>query len=183
MAKAFWTVCSVVLWGALVIGQGIPAYDRGEWNHWTDEDGDCLSTRHEVLARDAVMLLASNRNGCQWLTGEWLDPYTGQTYRTTSALHIDHVVSLADAHVSGAWMWTAEEKETFANDPRNLLAVSARVNIQKSARGPADWRPPDPAYWCAYAERYAAVKTTYDLTVTMPDAKALASLLATCTWP
>ena len=172
---------AVVVTGYSTVQQPtIPDYDRSEWRHWIDVDGDCLNTRQEVLERDAVELGASNRNGCRWLTGEWVDPYTGRTVTSAGQLQIDHIVSLVDAHHSGGWQWDADQKRDFANDMSNLLAVWGPENQSKSGRGPSEWEPPADEFICEYAKRYATVKRQYGLMVTMDDAHALAQLWASC---
>ena len=55
-----------------------PDYDRP--STWDDEDGDCISDRHEVLMAqhldgDGAYPLVMSANGCFVATGRWLDPY------------------------------------------------------------------------------------------------------------
>ena len=77
------------------------------------------------------------------------DPYRGETIAfvrgpaTSDAVQIDHVVSLADAWYKGARDWDDQRRRDFANDPRNLLAVSAKGNFDKAFRDAASWLPPN----------------------------------------
>ncbi len=154
---------------------------------WSDDvdvaDGhDGVDTRTDVIRRD--------RGSAAVLR----DPYSG---RATTTIQIDHLVPLAAAWDLGARTWPARERLDFANDPRELLSVSAAENQLKSDEIPGDWagclRAPGPcehavpAVWfprpgirCALAERYVLVCRTYSLTVTVADRRSLADMLGTC---
>lgn len=70
----------------------------------------------------------------------------------------------------------------YANDidiPQ-LWAVTDNVNQQKSAQGPAEWKPPLKSFYCTYAKAWVAVKHAYSLTTTQADKTALTEMLATC---
>jgi hypothetical protein len=109
------------------------------------------NTRDDVLRRDLADLVV--RSGtCYAQSGVPHDPYSGQTIDfvrgpdTSNAVEIDHVVSLADAWYKGARNWDDQRHLDFANDPRNLLAVSPKANFDKGFRDAAGWLPPDPAF-------------------------------------
>ena len=61
------------------------------------------------------------------------------TQQVCESVHIDHVVSLKDAYVSGANAWSNSLKRQFANDRENHRPACAKVNISKSASIPSDF--------------------------------------------
>ncbi len=89
------------------------------------------------------------------------DPYSGTTIRAPRRVDIDHVVPLANAWRSGARRWTEARRRAFANDPCNLLPVSASLNRAKGDEGPEEWLPPRRAYLVTYAIRWIGVKARY----------------------
>lgn len=96
------------------------------------------------------------------------------------------MVPLRNAHLSGAWQWSAQRKELYANylaDPQHLIAVTASANRSKGARDPEDWKPDDRSYWCQYAIDWTTIKATWDLTVTQREHDALVQMLNTCANP
>jgi hypothetical protein len=94
---------------------------------------------------------------------------------------VDHIVALADAWGAGASEWTREHRRIFANDPYNLIAVSATSNREKAAYGPDRWQPsPHEVSWW-YLERYVRVRIAYYLTVTTSEHAAVENLIQTCT--
>jgi len=135
-------------------------YNRDDWKHWIDADGDCQDTRQEVLIAqgNAIQLTA---NTCRVSSGNWFGYYGGETYIDPSDLDIDHIIPLGWAHAHGAACWSAEKKERFANDPLNLLAVSASLNRQKGAKGPDAWIPPRTDFYCDYILMWRAVMNKY----------------------
>ena len=162
----------------------LPAYDRDDWNHWIDTDGDCQNTRHEVLITESLAPVTfTNNQGCTAANGEWLAPFTGTTVTVARDLDVDHLVPLANAHRSGGWAWDADRKEAYANNmayANHLIAVTASANRSKGARGPEEWKPPDEGYWCDYALSWMSVKHTWGLTVTSSEWAALMEMIGTC---
>ena len=118
--------------------------------------------------------------------GEWLAPYSNTVVTDPGKLDIDHMVPLGNAHASGAWNWSAEQRERYANhlaDPQHLIAVTASANRSKGARGPEEWKPDDRSYWCQYAVDWVTIKDTWNLTVTAQGHRALVDMLNTCANP
>ena len=120
----------------------IPEYDRDEWRHWTDEDGDCQDTRQEALVVESVSPVAYEDAGqCRVASGAWVGPYTGEQFNDPGRLDVDHMVPLGNAHQSGGWAWSAPEKRQYANDlsyENHLIAVQASANRSKGSKSPAD---------------------------------------------
>ena len=165
----------------------LPVYSRDDWRHWTDKDGDCQDTRNEVLAAESLsdVTYRSDRR-CRVESGQWLAPYSGTAVAVPGDLDIDHMVPLANAHRSGAWQWSPERKRLYANyldDPSHLIAVTARANRSKGARGPDQWKPSDRSYWCRYAVDWITVKFSWDLAATPEEFAALEGMLETCETP
>ena len=86
-------------------------YDREEWSHWIDEDGDCQDTRQEVLIEESVGLVSyTDSRQCRVASGVLTGPYTGEEFTDLGELDIDHMVPLAEAHSSGGWTWSEAKK-------------------------------------------------------------------------
>jgi hypothetical protein len=82
------------------------------------------------------------------------------------------VVSLKDAHESGASTWSVSKKKAFANDRSNHVPSCGRVNSSKGSEGPSDFlrRSNDGrgleyeiVRFCEYVHKYYAVKVKYEL--------------------
>ena len=156
-------------------------YDRKDWPHWVDFDRDCQDARAEALIAASTVPVKFKRNkGCVVSHGSWFDPYTGNTFIQASKLDIDHIIPLKEAHISGGDVWSREERRTFANDPENLIVVSASENRQKGAKDPAQWLPDTVSYRCEYVKRWSYVKTKYSLTLDAQEKGAINAVLANC---
>ena len=171
----------------IIVATGItnvPQYSRSDWRHWTDDDGDCVNVRHEVLLTESsVPVDFKTPAGCQVAAGQWYAPFTGQIVTDASQLDVDHMVPLANAHRSGGWAWSPAEKRRYANDllhPEHLVAVTSSANRSKSDQGPESWKPADRSYWCQYATDWANIKHRWELTATQAEAQALVDMLDTC---
>ena len=152
---------------------------------WADVDRNGCDQRNDVLHRDLTAVqVREGTHDCVVVGGVLDDPYTGQTVTFVKAdaaeVPIDHVVPLAAAWVQGAAAWSAEQRQSFANDLANLMATTRAANSAKGDSTAEEWVPDDPSYGCSYASVVVTVKSRYALAVTPAEATALQSLLATC---
>ena len=165
----------------------IPEYSRSQWKHWADEDGDCQDARQEVLITESlVQVTFESDNMCRVETGRWYGAFTGTYVESPGDLDVDHLVPLKNAHLSGGWGWGPSRKAKYANyldDPDHLIAVTARANRSKGAKGPEEWRPPDEGYWCEYAVNWTDVKAQWGLTMTREESRAVLEMLEGCADP
>lgn len=162
-------------------------YSRDEFGHgWLDPDGNGCDGRNDILQRDLDNVTLAD-NGCTVLSGVLDDPFTGDTIdflrgpETSSDVQIDHVVALSDSWQKGAQELSEEQRERFANDPLNLLAVDGPANQQKSDADAATWLPPNKAFRCEFVSIQTAVKAKYDLWITQAEYDAIQSVLQECT--
>ena len=166
------------------VSTSIPTYDRDDWSHWSDDDGDCQNIRHEVLQDETLEAVTfTTPSNCYVATGKWYGVYTGEYYYSASELDVDHFVPLKNAHDSGGYEWSPEKKIEYANyleDSDHLIAVHADANRSKGARGPEDWRPTNTEYWCEYAYDWIRIKDTWGLTATQDEWDNLRFMIATC---
>ena len=169
------------------IPTGIPDYDRGDWKHWVDADGDCQDARQEVLIAESLEPVTFETDEkCRVETGQWWAPHLGHHLGNPSHIDVDHHVPLKNAHDSGGWAWTPEMKEEYANylgEENHLVAISSRHNRSKGARGPEEWAPPDNALWCDYATDWAEIKERWNLTMTPVESEIVMDMLGTCENP
>lgn len=157
-------------------------YSRDAFKHWVDADGDGCNARAEVLKSEAVIAPEEGPR-CTLSGGEWYSEYDDTYVQGPRGLDIDHRVPLGEAWESGAFAWTAKEREEYANDlgdPRSLIAVTAASNRAKGKKDPAEWQPPYAGNSCGYNTDWVAVKTRWGQSVDPVEKAALAEELATC---
>ncbi|MDC4232425.1 HNH endonuclease family protein [Actinomyces sp. B33] len=165
-----------------------PDYERDRFGQaWADEDRNGCDTRNDILARDlARPAFKPGTNDCVVVSGALAEPYVGETIEfqrgqdTSGLVQIDHVVALADAWRSGAWRWEGAQRQAFANDPVNLLAVDGQANTDKGAASADLWLPPNRAFRCEYVARQIRVKARWGLSVTGSEKEAMARVLLSC---
>lgn len=156
-------------------------YDRDDWPHWSDLDGDCLDTRAEVLIRDSQGPVTYRQGGkCIIHAGKWVDPYTGQRWTLASDLDTDHIVPLKWAYQHGSVSWTRAQKERFANDLENLLAVEDNLNQSKGAKGPDKWMPPLTKFHCRYLDAWERILIKYELAYSSKEKTAIQTQFTKC---
>ncbi|MCR1159865.1 HNH endonuclease family protein [Paenarthrobacter sp. UW852] len=162
-------------------------YDRAAFGQaWADVDHNGCDTRNDILHRDLTDVEFTAGSSCKVAGGVFEEPYTGAhaTFRrgqdTSAAVQIDHVVALADAWQKGAQELTAQQRQTLANDPLNLIAADGPANVKKGAGDAATWLPANKNFRCHYIARQISVKTAYRLWVTAAEKDAMKRVLSGC---
>jgi hypothetical protein len=161
-------------------------YDRDEkyGNGWLDTDHNGCDTRNDMLARDLTEI--TRAGPCTVLTGDLVSPYTGETIEfvrgneTSMHVQIDHVVALSNSWQTGAQRLSQADREAFANDPLNLLAVDGTSNQQKGDGDAATWLPSNKDFRCDYVARQVSVKAKYGLWMTQAEHGASLRVLSQC---
>jgi type IV secretory pathway VirB10-like protein len=92
---------------------------------------------------------------------------------------VDAVVTTQAAWATGAQSWDAAQRQAYANDPFNLLAVGSMTSGLRSS-GTSDWLPPDSTFHCAYVARQIAVAAKYGLTINAAERTAATEVLSAC---
>jgi hypothetical protein len=152
---------------------------------WVDVNRNGCDTRDDILRRDLTLRrVRPGTRGCVVTRGALADPYTRRLIRyvrgARSEVDIDHVVALGDAWQKGAQRWPFAKRVALANDPLNLLAVSASANRQKGDADAATWLPANTSFRCAYVARQVEVKRKYGLSVTPAERNAMLRVLRSC---
>lgn len=143
---------------------------------WTDTDKDCLNSRMEILISDSVT--SAKIADCRVVSGMWVDPYTAEIITDSAKADIDHIVPLKEAWLSGADKWTKAKRVQFANDPENLMAVTIGANRSKGHSDPAEWMPPNSAYWPKYLKQWTYLKNKCGLTLDPSEVAAISHYAA-----
>lgn len=167
-------------------------YDRNKFGEaWADNVSvtygrNGCDTRNDILRRDLRSVkIKPGTNGCVVASGTLTDPYTRSVIQfvrgpRSAEVQIDHLVALSDAWQKGAQQWSASKRRDFANDPRNLLAVSGGANSQKRDGDAATWLPANKSYRCTYVTKQVRVKKVYGLWVTAAERDAIRRVLSSC---
>ena len=137
-------------------------YKRSCYPHWSDLDGDGQSTREEMLERDSLVPVTKNDRG-KIIAGLWVSPYDGKAYADPSGMDLDHIIALGHVHRIGGKEMTRDQREAIANDPLNLVLVSAGSNRSKSDNSQVRWIIPNLAWLGTFIERQEDVRVKYGL--------------------
>ncbi|WP_421958363.1 HNH endonuclease family protein [Prescottella subtropica] len=169
-------------------------YSRDQFGPaWTDNvdvqfGNNSCDTRNDILKRDLSNITFKDSKRCVVQKGTLVDdPYTGKTINfvrgknTSSAIQIEHIVSLSNSWQTGAQQLSERQRRNFANDPRNLIAVDGPANMAKGDGDAATWLPANKSYRCTYVSAQVQVKAAYNLWVTRAEKDAIARVLDTCT--
>lgn len=150
---------------------------------WNDPDNHSgCDTRSRLLASSLRNVeFKPGTHNCKPIAGILdPDPYTGRVVDLTH-VEADHIYPLHRSWDAGAWQWTSKQRQTFANDLTELIAVSDQTNRAKSDAGLDEWLPTYQP--CDYVQRYLTVAIKYQLPITAAEHFAAINTCRTTTAP
>ncbi len=155
-------------------------FNEDDWDFEQDYDGDCQSTRQEmlILTSRAEVQFTNPRN-CVVRTGEWLDEYTGKIFTVAVQVDVDHVIPRMYAHTHGGDRWMPDKKLAFSNDPLNIMLVEKSEIRRKRDRGPSRYLPRE-EFKCEYAQLWDVIADKYDLQLNNADRGEIRDILEEC---
>ena len=132
-------------------------------------------------------------NGCLVIYGKWIDPYSGivlegnpyQGDGEENDLDIDHIIPLRYVNSHGGYAWSSSQKIAYGKSLEAMnngvyLAVSSKENRQKSDKGPADYYPSNPNYYCEYSRKWRDIARSYSISLSKRDYDKVESVLREC---
>ena len=155
-------------------------FNEDDWSFEEDYDGDCQSTRQEMLVLTSrAELKYTNPRNCVVRLGEWLDEYTGEVFTVATQIDLDHIIPRMYAHTHGGDRWSPEKKLQFSNDPINLMLIKRREIRRKRDRGPDRYLPRE-EFQCEYVRLWEAIADKYDLQLGSRDRNEITMVLRDC---
>lgn len=134
-------------------------YDRDEFG----SRAPTAATRDQLIANEKLP------------DGTWVSMWDGKVYKSPDGMDADHTVALAEAWGSGAWSWSKEKRESYANDlndPYVLDLITASLNRgPKSDNDPYEWMPS--VNECEYVKEWTTVKLDWGLSADGEEKMAL----------
>jgi hypothetical protein len=156
-------------------------FNEDDWSFEEDYDGDCQSTRQEMLIiTSRTNVQYTNPRNCVVRTGEWFDEYTGKLFTVATQLEINHIIPRMYAHTHGGDRWPPGKKLAFSNDPINLVLVERRETRRKGDRSINNYLPPRAEFHCQYARAWEAIAEKYDLQLETRDSNEIVRILREC---
>lgn len=146
------------------------------------DDKECIDIREEVLILEAVSYRLDEQK-CSIESGLWIDIYTGEEINNMKDIHIDHTVSVNEAHLSGGHNWPSSKKKQYYNflqDGNHLNAIAAKTNLEKSNQSIDSWLPPEEESVCAYIAVTVEIKFEWGLSMTSGEHSLAEAILENC---
>ena len=111
--------------------------------------------------------------------GGLFSPYSLNCFDSATETDIEHIVAAAEAHASGMYARTEEDRSAFGKDLDNLTLAAPSVNRnQKSDKDPAEWMPENNRCW--YVGKWVEIKKKYNLTMDQAEADSIAAVYQEC---